>query len=280
MGAGCGRVWYEGRGRADAGELDAQSGEDAAPGDGGPPPALLFATIGESLVKLDAETGDAELAVTLDVSLEWMTFDGTSLVALAPLPPDGWFLTFIDPCTGSATPGPRVSMGATAVPQIEGLAYLSSTGKLFAPVSLDAADDVSETLATIDPATGEIDVVGPIDTTSGRDLDRLAEVGGRLLGGDTVITAGIADTHYFDVDPTTAATAPRGVSEGEHVTELAYDRNTGALYGWVIGGTLPGHLVRVDPDTGDLTDVGQTHAADEFAGADLNALAVAYPVCE
>lgn len=69
------------------------------------------------------------------------------------------------------------------------------------------------------------------------------------------------------------------MSEGEHVTELAYDRRAGVLYGWAIEGAYPSHLVRVDPDTGDLTDIGQTHSSTEFGGAPLTAMTFAYPTC-
>lgn len=251
----------------DAGLIDEDgSVPDAAGPDARQPVRALYAVVGTSLVTLDTTTGAHAVVGTLDHAVSRLAFDGATLHAIHPLPGGGFALATVDPCTAAVTVGATLAgPGGGTIHSVEGFAYVPGPGALYVAASLDAADFRSETLATADLATGALTVVGTVSgTADGDDLDDLTVRDGVLMGRDS---PGATATHYYDIDHTTAAVTPLGVTEGEHVTNIAYDAATATLYAWAYEGTLPYHLVTVDQATGDLTDIGVTHASTELGGA-------------
>lgn len=106
---GCGRIWFEARdGDTDdsgAGMLDGEPSDAANTAQ-----AVLFATIGRALVTIDGTTAEPTVFETLEMPIEYMTFDGTWLRAVAPTP-EGFRLIKLDPCTGAPMIGQLLSSG-------------------------------------------------------------------------------------------------------------------------------------------------------------------------
>ena len=253
--------------------------------DAGLSPLELFATIGDSFVRIDTATGDATVVGPTGVGpVAKLTYDASAdvLYGVIDYLTTAPRLVTVDPCTGTATV--RVTLSLTGGPLylVGALEYDPLTDTLFATISRDGPyppDGLEEHLARVDPETGTLTPVG----------DLLEE--GTLLDGDALMFSPTlrllmdTDPHpplgpihtVWRLDLTSGAGSGRVTAPGSVDT---LETHGSVLYGWSSAGALARHLVTVDPATGELTDVGITHSASELGGAALWTLVEARAHCD
>lgn len=257
---------------------------DAAPPDAAPPdaapavPDTLFAFLNGSLFRVDlatatlTEVGATGLEANSFSDAEW---DGAAGVARVVV--NGFtapHLATMDLCTGTVTTGPRLSLDASDLSIAEAFTVDPTTGTLYAAIDADGgAPNISETMATIDLATGAATVLGPV-TTLQNDIDQLVWTDAGLVGLDVLVGTGAT---LYDVNTMTGATSVRANVLNE-TQRMVYDTAGARLL--AVTRENPRRLIELDLDTGELTEVGATHTSAEHGGFAIDALLVApAPAC-
>lgn len=239
-------------------------------------PALaadLYGVMGDSsLVLFNRTTGDAVFLHKLAYAPRSLAYDASLGRHYGVVATPEVVLVRIDPLSGSSTVvGPLFLPGPDSVRTAEALAFHPADGLLYASVSLNTVDTRSEKLATIDPATGVVTVIGAFDGTLADDGDALQFVGETLYSIDD---PGSGPSRLYRIDWQTApglATelGTLGSPRVNNVNDLAYVAEDATLYGYDPGAR---ELVTIDPLAGQATVIGTTHLAGEFSGSLLACL--------
>ncbi len=266
----------------DAAVADAAAATPDAAGtpDGAPPqpdaavPDTLFAFLDDKLFRVDSvtagltEVGPLGVGAGTFASAAWDPEAGVArLVTSAFSAPT---LATVDLCTGTVTQGARLSLDGTDLGQIEGFTIDLASNTVYASVDADRGGVfLSEAIGTVDPTTGAVTVLGTVDTLQD-DIDQLSWVDGEVIGLDVLVGTG---AELYDVNTTTGATTVRA-SVPEVVNRLVYDPARGRFLA-ATARENPRRLVEVDPDTGGLTTIGNTHTDAEHGGLTIDAIVIA-----
>jgi len=258
----------------------------------------LYGIIGSYLVEVNAATGQAtEVAELWGAATTYvgpLAFDPITkkLYSLADRFSEPKLAT-IDLCTGEVSVIGPIILNGKLVYFTEGIA-INPQGVIYASVSANNPvgvnwDYESETLVTLDPNSGAATHVVKINGTKPYTGGRDSEADGLEFVGDTLYATdddGDGPTDIFTINILTGwATwlnelhTPRF----NNVNDMAYNSDTGLLYGFDPGANLPGYsrylctISTIFPAT--ATPIGITHTADEFGGARMSGLAWASVEC-
>lgn len=196
------------------------------------------------LLTIDSATGVATAVGPLgDVSVVGMTYDPTS----GTLYGAGGRLSSIDRQTGMAT-----EIGGPLGFSVVGLAAHPITGQLY------GVDSIADVLVTIDANTGIATEVGPLGGGTA-----FANVTGLAFdpAGQTLYGVENGNDQLVTIDPTTGTATGVGspfTVGGLVVTALAFDPDTGDLFGGDAAGMSVSQLVSIDPMTGVGNAIGPT----------------------
>jgi hypothetical protein len=243
----------------------------AAPGKG-----TLFGTDAASgqLITIDQATGTGTVVGFMGFVAPSLAVDPTTGTMYAGSGAGFAALFTVDPATGSATFVGDTGLGFAAVGGLD----FRSDGTLFAAVNIVGDGGTgSETLATINKATGAATIIGAFGVEG---MEGIAFDSSGTLWGSTSARAGRPPSLYTINPATGAATlvAPiadssgRAPSGGVVSLQFACD---GTLYGGTARATTfpptdGGRLITIDPATGTFAFVGPGPAA---VGTSLGALA-------
>ena len=243
---------------------------------GGPAgaPLGLYGMIGGHLVRVDEATAEVtEIGSTPATgSFEALTFDprtGT-LYGIIDGTTDPKLVT-VDRASGAvAAVGPiDIVEPAADLHLAEALAFSPADGLLYAAVSeigVPHGGSRSETLAIVDPCTGEAREVAEFSGVE--EADAREFVGGTLYVSNTAPPR----TFLYRVDPATAVSSLVGEVGFNNVADLAFDAESGTLFGTAHTERL---LLSISMETGRGTAIGPTHTPGEFEGMTLTAIAAA-----
>ncbi|MCH8227894.1 MAG: hypothetical protein IIC63_05725, partial [Proteobacteria bacterium] len=200
------------------------------------------------LITIDLESGVHTVVGSFEFGVEMrdLAFDPQSQTLFgvgSTASSDNRFFT-IDVATGIAQ-----LTGATSTHAIIGLAFDSNTGWLYGTYALNSSDAA---LVTIDPATGRTSSVGPLGRW--RDARGLAfDSHMNTLFGAGSGDIGTDQQQLITIDTNTGASTPLRSFGFRLVSDLAFDENTGVLY----GSSWPSlQLLTIDMATGIGTAVG------------------------
>jgi len=229
----------------------------------------LYATMGDSsFVSLDTATGEATLVFNSHLYARTLCFDYDNelLYALDVYDP---VLTVLDPGSGAVLEIGHLNVGGNDAYRCEGLAYNQADGQLYASVSMNGSDTVSETFVTVDPTDASCAIIGTFRGSLHNEADALTFIDGQCYSIDS---PGSGPTNFYAVDhivdPGSSSLIRRYDSPlYENINDLAYDPGSGELYGY--DPNQPARLLRIDPATGVITVVGFTHAPGEFSGSSV-----------
>jgi len=231
----------------------------------------LYGIIGNHLVTVNQNTGDATEVGIINASGLWgLTYDPyrNALYCVANQTTDPE-LVLIDQTTAKATTiGPIDLEGysTTYLGFVEALAFNPVDGILYGSAGTTAY--LSPMLIRIDPATGNATQIASITGTTENDGDSLVFINGALYSVDTAPYS----TLYTVNLGTGVATNVGDLNDFRDVI-LAYNPETQTLLGSARADRL---LIEISRFTGQCTDIGPTHTADEFEGALLGSMAVVF----
>ncbi len=262
------------------------AGMDAGPPDTGPMMRReLYGVIGADLVSIDTTTGAATLVASMSENAFLIT-DGTVLYGVtarttAPA------LVEIDPCTGvfTAAPTPITVAGATVF-FMEGGTWDPDGDRIYMSASLDGAipaDPLSESLLAVDPTTAVGTRLATITNTNDGELDAMTVVDGVLYGTDAFVSSctgsdGRRCTALYTLDTTTGvATSVNDITY--HANPIFYDSEGGLLWSYNLHTPDDRNVITFDLTTGTTTAVGESHASDEFGGANISSLVFITHAC-
>lgn len=174
----------------------------------------------------------------------------------------------VDPTTAVAT-FLGVSEGVTAT---EGLAFVGDTLYGSADLEFDPIGDEANHLIRIDPANGEATVIGPFGPRFG-NVEAIATSPGGVLYGADIGTSATAPALLTIDTATGAGTLVADLPDDVFLAALTFAPD-GVLFASRIGAksgpSIPSTLVRVDPTTGALTEIGPIGFTDPSTGAFFN----------
>ncbi len=184
-------------------------------------------------------------------------------------------LTFWDAVTETFIDGGTSTTDGTGTTTIEAIAVQPGTGTIFATDS--------GLLGTIDTTTGEFAAVGP---TGFADVDSLSF--DQFSGWLYAVARVAGDDILFRIDPVTGAMVPGGIGGNDSVPvlttaavglsdidDIAVSPIDNQLYAVANNGG-PDRIVKVDPITGAVTDIGPTTPATDLEGMTFDHLGDLY----
>lgn len=273
-----------GPGNRDAGEIDAGP---VGASDGGPRNAL-YAHIAGYLVVVDVTSGAlTEVGPTGQqyIALAWDETAGVTRAVIGNFTPLGGATTpklgTIDLCTGVVTVGPNVSVDSVQVRRSEALTRDPSTGVFYVTVGRNgtAADTefISESVGTIDVATGAVTVLGNPQTLQ-NDGDGLAFVGQTLELLD--VATGLNQGALYRIDKTNGQ-ATKVSDPGARVLRIAFDASRGVMFAAYGEGTGTARGIgTLSLDSGALTPLGADLQDASYPSNQFTALvSVPLPSC-
>jgi hypothetical protein len=234
----------------------------ATPGTG-----TLFGTdaSGGNLLSIDRSTGAGTVVASTGVfPIPALAVDPTSGIMYAGQGAGTPFIYTVNPATGAATLLGDTGLGFAAVGGLD----FRSDGTLFAAVNIVGDGGTgSETLATINKATGVATVIGPFGTEG---MEGIAfDAAGGLWGSTSSRGGGASTPGLYRINPATAAAtlvAPIQSSSGAPpsggVVSLQFACD-GTLYGGTatgLGVADGGRLITINPATGVFAFVGSVSA--------------------
>lgn len=258
----------------DAGE---DAGEDAsidAGQDAGPALNRLYASFGETLVRIDPDTLQlTEIGRLRNAANETEAY---SLVAMAydPALEAVYLLTTyiapqlgtVDLCTGLVTLGPTLSRASSPNLVVEGLAvhpngtvYVSSGN----PPNPQNAP-LSSHLGTLDLGSGFITDVGAAASTLQNDVDQLFFQGATLYGTDIVSDMNRLDLFTFDLGTGVSTRVVAPTYSPSLPLRIAHDDSRGKTFAWRLADR---NLLEIDLTDGEVTALGATHTSTSFGNA-------------
>lgn len=267
---------------AEVPDAGTDTGTDAGM-DAGLAPLELFATIGDSFVRIDTTTGDATLVgPTVLGPVAKLTYDASADVIYGVIDYlSSPRLVTVDPCTGEASAPIALTLSGGTVHFVGAIDYDPTEDAIFVTLSRNGAypgDSNEEHLARLDPATGVLTSVGDLlESAAALDGDALMLSGTLRLLADADPAPGAPIHTFWQLDVTTGAATGR-VTAPESLNSI--ELHDGVLYGASGAGSFAGHLVVVDPVTSEVSDVGPTHTSGEFGGGSLWTLVEARARCD
>jgi hypothetical protein len=244
----------------------------SAPGTG-----TLFGTdaSGGNLLSIDRSTGAGTVVGSTGVfPIPALAVDPTTGIMYAGQGAGSPNIYTVSPTTGAATLVGDTGLGFAAVGGLD----FRSDGTLFAAVNIVGDGGTgSETLATINKATGAATVIGPFGTEGMEGIG--FDAAGRLWGSTSARGGGGSTPGLYRIDPATGAAtlvAPilssTGIPPSGGVVSLQFACD-GTLYGGTatgIGAADGGRLITINVTNGRFSFVGSVSAT---AGNSLGALA-------
>ncbi|HMV70197.1 MAG TPA: hypothetical protein PKA64_25370, partial [Myxococcota bacterium] len=232
------------------------------------PRGPLLAVFGDRIAEVDRVTGEAGPSIaTVQVSdISEVTVDPTSGVVYAlrratatPL------LVELDPCRGDVIEVGPITVPGSAVFAAEGLTFRAD-GALLVSVSLNGSDFLAEKLGEVDPATGVVTNLVPIDSFQD-DIDEMFTDGVAWAADAYNTCAG--GTWCTQVGPVDAAGALHAIATFPlHLSTLAFNRSGSTIFAYNhLQGAFPEHLYTVDPIGAAATPVGPIDPAGRYPSA-------------
>ena len=239
---------------------------------------LYAAMYDESFVWGDTET-PALIAIgdIGDFAPRAMTYDFANEIIYAVHNQNDPDLAVVDPLTGMGTVLGGFSLPAPDfIGRAEALAYNTEDGLLYCSVSVNDYNTQSEALATIDPSTQEVTVLGQIVGTYANDGDAMVFVDGVLYMIDD---PHLGPSYFYRVDHQDNVGQAELVGilndpRFNNVNDMAFDPETRTLYGYDPHARL---LITIDWLTGQGTLLGSSHEPEDFDGTVMSSMTVGPP---
>jgi hypothetical protein len=234
----------------------------------------LYGIIGNYLVTVDQNTGHAtEVGIINATNVHGLAYDrfGDTLYSIAnATDPE---LIIVNRTTAEATlvgPVDLAGYDPDFLKIAESIAFNPADGILYG--SAGPTVPFSNLLIRIDPATGIATQIAPITGTTENDGDSMVFINGTLY---LVDTSGYGSLLYTVNLSSGVATTIGPISDYYlHVT-LAYNPETQRLFGTAPQDWL---LIEISPSTGQATVIGPTHTPEDFEGAMLHTIGVAFDI--
>lgn len=267
-------------------DVGTDAGMDAGPPDTGPMMRReLYGVIGADLVSIDTTTGAATLVASMSENA-FLISDGTVLYGIttrttAPA------LVEIDPCTGAFAAAPTpITVPSETVFFLEGGTWDPAGDRIYVTASLDGAipaDALSESLLAVDPSTAVGTRLATITNTNDGELDAITVVDDVVYGTDAFVAScpmsdGRRCTALYTLDTSTGvATKVNDITY--HANPILYDSEGGLLWTYNLDTPDDRNVITFDLGTGTTTAVGESHASDEFGGANVSGMVFITHAC-
>ena len=240
----------------------------------------LLGVMGANLVRVETAAAKVSIVGGFGVSspMAHLAFDGKGgvLYGLADINVKNNIKLFqINPCTGKATQIAVLKASGKTLFYVEGFAFDDKTAKLYCSVNTTSGSTpYSETLATIDPASGTLTLLGKIKPTLQNEADGLTFVNGTLYARDGNGT----NSYHYTLNPASGA---RILALGQSkpartLRDMTHHPKANKIYG-VTGtnGSWKRHLVEVSMPSVSLVDIGSYSSSGVISGlAAVNLLCV------
>ncbi len=231
----------------------------------------LVGVAGNTFVAVDATSGVAtEIATSTELTdVGALAYDPTTQtlygVAVSTKRPK---LITIDVETGEVTAIGTISLPQFYPTRVEGLAFDTSDGTLYAAGGRSAF--ASDRLLKIDTTTAQATEVARIRGTLQNEVDAMAFVGDELWATDSVA----GSTVLYQIDLETGKASAISEPFTQKLTDMTLDPTTHHLLG-----TLDSKRTLVTMSLGGsrITETGPTHGETDFGGTPLTALTFAGP---
>ncbi len=173
----------------------------------------------------------------------------------------------IDPYSPKSTVIGPIQTDPATIAGVEGLACNPVTGQLFASGRTSTSGTSSSLIFTVDAETGRATWVGTVSGTIQNDADHLGFIGDTLYVMDARDISANPGCYLYRVTRTPGQWSYSliGAPDGNgHVSAcLAYCPDDGQFYSWE---NYTRKLIRIDPASGGVTEVGVTHTTTELPG--------------
>jgi|GEM_PF-4977858 len=236
----------------------------------------LYSVIGDTLVTLDLQTGDAS-------SIGFIGGNWGEIGDLAYHPPTDQlvgiagsvtnpFLLSFNRSTGFATSLGAIDLVSPSlnVRLCEGLAYDDITGEMYVAVHENTSSGnwwYSRRLGTLDISNGEITQVATVVNTLQDDIDGMVFRNGTLLAFD----GNASFRGFYSVNPSTGvSTLINSISH--RVPDMAVHPVTNQLYACSNGVR---ELIEINPTNAQVNVLGNTHSTTEYNGGRILGVAFA-----
>ena len=236
---------------------------------------MLLGYVGRNRVAIDRSIPKANRLGT-DPTVPGSPYE--YVLQLTPHPTNGYLyglispestprLIRIDPYSPQSTVIGPIQTDPPTIAAVEGLACNPVTGQLYASGRTTTSGTTSSLIFTVEAETGRATWVGTVNGTIQNDADHLGFIGDTLYLMDTRDVSANPGGYLYRVTrgsgPWSYALIGAPDGNGHVSASLAYCPDDGEFYSWKI---YERKLIRINPDTGAVTEIGFTHTSGELPG--------------